>query len=75
MNPVAAHVKGLEWLLEGKGSRVFNPGMSMGFSVQEAITECKAVTGQGVPHRFGPKRAEDCATLVSSRRRAAEELG
>lgn len=72
---VDAHIKGLEWLLEGKGSRVFNLGTGKGFSVKEVIAECKAATGHDVPHSFGPRRAGDAAALVSGSRRAAEELG
>ncbi|KAA0909976.1 UDP-glucose 4-epimerase GalE [Aquicoccus porphyridii] len=74
MDHAAAHAKGLEWLLEGKGSRVFNLGTGTGFSVKEIIAECNAATGHDVPHSFGPRRAGDCAALVSGSRRAAEEL-
>jgi UDP-glucose 4-epimerase len=75
MDLVDAHIKGLEWLLEGKGSRVFNLGTGTGFSVREVIAEFQAVTGHDVPHGFGPRREGDAAVLVSGRRRAAEELG
>ena len=71
----AAHVLGLEWLLEGRGSRVFNLGTGSGFSVQEVISHARAATGRKVPHRFGPRRKGDAAALVSSSRRALEELG
>ena len=74
MDLVDAHIKGLEWLLEGKGSRVFNLGTGTGFSVKEVIAECKAATGHSVPHSFGPRRAGDAAPLVSGSKRAAEEL-
>jgi UDP-glucose 4-epimerase len=75
MDLVDAHIKGLEWLLEGKGSRVFNLGTGTGFSVKEVIAECNAYTGHDVPHSFGPRRSGDAAALVSGSRRAAEELG
>lgn len=75
MDLVDAHIKGLEWLLEGKGSRVFNLGTGTGFSVREVIAEFQAVTGHDVPHGFGPRREGDAAVLVSGSRRAAEELG
>lgn len=74
MDLVDAHIKGLEWLLEGKGSRVFNLGRGTGFSVKEVIVECKAASGHDVPHSVGPRRAGNAATLVSGSRRAAEEL-
>ena len=75
MDLADAHLKGLEWLLEGKGSRAFNLGSGTGFSVKEVIAECKAATGHDVPHRVGPRRAGDAAALVSGSRRAIEELG
>ena len=75
MDLVDAHIRGLEWLLEGKGSRVFNLGTGVGFSVKDVIAECKAATGREVPHVFGPRREGDAAALVSGSRRAAEELG
>ena len=32
-----------------------------GCSVKEVIAECKAATGDSVPHSFGPRRAGDAA--------------
>ncbi len=70
-----AHVRGLEWLMDGRGSRVFNLGTGSGFSVQEVINHARAATGHKVPHRFGPRRAGDAAALVSGSKRALDELG
>jgi len=75
MDLVDAHIKGLNWLRDGKGSRVFNLGTGVGFSVAEVIRHCRAGTGRNVPHEFGPRRAGDAAALVSGSTRAAEELG
>ncbi|KPQ07494.1 MAG: UDP-glucose 4-epimerase GalE [Rhodobacteraceae bacterium HLUCCA12] len=72
---VEAHVLGLEWLREGKGSAVFNLGTGVGFSVREVISHCRAATGKAVPHRFGPRRAGDAGSLVSGSHRAADTLG
>lgn len=72
---VRAHVLGLEWLRMGRGSRVFNLGTGVGFSVAEVIRQCRIGTGRNVPYRFGPRRDGDAAALVSGSRRAAEELG
>lgn len=63
MGLVDAHIKGLEWLLEGKGGRVINLGTGTGFSVKEVIAECKAATCHDVPYGFGPRRAGDAAKL------------
>jgi UDP-glucose 4-epimerase len=70
-----AHVLGLEWLLDGRGSRVFNLGTGLGFSVREVLSHARAVTGHRVPHVFGPRRAGDAPSLVASNLRAVTELG
>jgi len=75
MDLARAHVLGLDWLLNARGSRVFNLGTGVGFSVAEVIAQCRAGTGHRVPHSFGPRRAGDAAALVSGSRRAVEELG
>ena len=70
-----AHVLGLEWLLAGRESRVFNLGTGLGFSVREVLTHARAVTGRRVPHAFGPRRPGDAPSLVASNLRAVTELG
>lgn len=75
MDLVDAHVLGVEWLLDGKGSRVFNLGTGSGFSVREVLSHGKVVTNQPVPHDIGPRRAGDAQCLVSGSTRAETELG
>ena len=72
---VAAHVRGLDWLLDGQASRVFNLGTGTGFSVREVIDQSAAVTNRPVPVVEGPRRAGDCTRLVSGSTRAEAELG
>ena len=72
---VDAHVLGLNWLENDKGSRVFNLGTGSGFSVREVIDHSRAVTNRDVPHRVGPRRPGDCTRLVSGSTRAEKELG
>ncbi len=72
---VDAHLKGLDWLLQGKGSRVFNLGTGKGFSVKEVIDESRVVTNKTVPHEIGERRPGDCTKLVSGSNRASDELG
>lgn len=72
---VDAHVLGLIWLQDGKGSRVFNLGTGSGFSVREVIEQSRAVTNREVPIVEGPRRAGDCTKLVSGSSRAEKELG
>lgn len=75
MDLVEAHVLGLKWLQDGKGSRVFNLGTGDGFSVREVIRHSKSVTNRDVPYTEGDRRPGDCTKLVSGSRRAVEELG
>lgn len=75
MDLVEAHVLGLKWLEQGKGSRVFNLGTGKGFSVREVLDHARAVTNREVPVISGPRRAGDCTRLVSGSVRAAEDLG
>lgn len=46
---VAAHVLGLQWLLDGKGDAVFCLGSGRGFSVREVIQYSRQVTNRDVP--------------------------
>ena len=72
---VDAHVLGLKWLEDGKGSRVFNLGTGKGFSVREVIDHSRAVTNMTVPYVEGDRRPGDCTKLVSGSERAIKELG
>ena len=72
---VDAHVLGLRWLQDGKGSRVFNLGTGTGFSVREVVDQSQAVTNRPVPVVEGARRAGDCTKLVSGSSRAIRELG
>ncbi|MFY0693140.1 MAG: UDP-glucose 4-epimerase GalE [Paracoccaceae bacterium] len=75
MDLVEAHVQGLNWLLEGKGSRVFNLGTGKGFSVREVLDSSGSITNKTVPYEEGLRRPGDCTKLVSGSVRAREELG
>jgi len=72
---VDAHVLGLNWLLEDKGSRVFNLGTGTGFSVREVVEQSREVTNRAVPMTEGDRRPGDCTKLVSGSVRAETELG
>ena len=75
MDLVEAHVMGLKWLEQGKGSRVFNLGTGHGFSVREVIDHARRTTNRDVPVVDGPRRPGDCTRLVSGSDRARAELG
>lgn len=72
---VDAHLLGLNWLQDGRPSRVFNLGTGSGFSVREVVDHSAAVTNKTVPIVEGARRAGDAAALICGSRRAIEELG
>lgn len=72
---VDAHVLGLKWLEDKKGSQIFNLGTGSGFSVREVIDQSRIVTNRDVPYIEGPRRPGDATRLVSGSIRAREELG
>ncbi len=72
---VAAHVLGLQWLLDGRGNRVFNLGSGHGYSVRDVIEASRGVTNRAVPVVMGARRGGDAASLVSGSDRAMRELG
>ena len=72
---VDAHVLGLKWLKDGKGSRIFNLGTGHGFSVREVVDQAWHVTNRPVPIIDGARRPGDCTKLVSGSLRAVVELG
>jgi UDP-glucose 4-epimerase len=61
-----AHVLGLEYLLEGGTSEIFNLGNGSGFSVREVIETAKVVTGCEIKVVEGDRRAGDAPILVGS---------
>ena len=75
MDLVDAHVKGLEWLRAGRGSRVFCLGTGSGFSVREVVDATRNVTNRPVPMVDGPRRGGDAVKLVCGSTRAKAELG
>lgn len=72
---VDAHLLGLNWLQNGKESRIFNLGTGHGFSVKEVIDASRVVTNKPVPFENGARRPGDCERLVSGSSRAVSELG
>ena len=70
-----AHVLGLQYLLEGGGTTVFNLGNGNGFSVREVIAAARRVTGQPIPSVEGDRRPGDPPSLVGSSEKARQTLG
>ncbi len=69
----AAHILALGALSEG--SRTYNLGNGVGFSVKEVIETARAVTGQPIPVTVGPRRAGDPPVLVAGSEKIRRELG
>ena len=70
-----AHILGLEYLLKGGSSSVFNLGNGHGFSVREVIEAAHRVTGQPIPVVEADRRPGDSSELVGSSQKAREILG
>lgn len=70
-----AHLLALHWLVDGRGSTVFNLGNGNGFSVLQVIDAARSVTGREIAVTYGPRREGDPARLVADSFRAREQLG
>jgi UDP-glucose 4-epimerase len=69
-----AHVLGLEYLLNGGTTNVFNLGNGSGFSVREVIQTVKAVTGREFAVIEQERRPGDPPSLVGSCAKAQQTL-
>jgi UDP-glucose 4-epimerase len=70
-----AHVLGLEYLLKGGSTEVFNLGNGQGFSIQEVIEAARVVTGRPIPVTLADRRPGDPPVLVGSGEKAQQILG
>ncbi|WP_019507976.1 UDP-glucose 4-epimerase GalE [Pleurocapsa sp. PCC 7319] len=70
-----AHVLGLEYLLSGGESDVFNLGNGNGFSVREVIETARQVTGLEIPALESDRRPGDAPILVGSSQKVRQKLG
>ena len=70
-----AHLRALNYLLEGGENIAFNLGTGQGHSVREVIESVERVSGREVPSKEGPRRPGDPPSLVADARRAEEVLG
>ena len=68
-----AHILALQALDEG--SRVYNLGNGLGFTVKEVIETCRQVTGHPIPAEIGSRRPGDPAELVAGSAKIRCELG
>lgn len=70
-----AHVLGLEYLLQGGESDVFNLGNSNGFSIKQVIETARAVTGREIKVVESDRRPGDPPVLVGGSDKARKVLG
>jgi UDP-glucose 4-epimerase len=70
-----AHVLGLEYLLKGGDSDIFNLGNGSGFSVKEAIDAAREITGKEIKAVECDRRPGDPPMLVGSSEKARKILG
>jgi len=70
-----AHILGLEYLLKGGDTIVFNLGNGQGFSVKEAIDTARVVTGREIKVVMSDRRPGDPPILVGSSDKAKNILG
>jgi UDP-glucose 4-epimerase len=71
----AAHVLGVDYLLQGGDSTFINLGNGNGFSVREVIETARQVTGREIPAVECDRRPGDPPSLVGSSDRARQVLG
>ncbi|MGG6298153.1 UDP-glucose 4-epimerase GalE [Leptolyngbya sp. AN02str] len=71
----SAHVLGLEYLLKGGDSTIFNLGNGNGFSVKEVIDTARQVTGREIAVVECDRRPGDPPGLVGSGEKAVQVLG
>ncbi|MGB5963095.1 MAG: UDP-glucose 4-epimerase GalE [Coleofasciculaceae cyanobacterium] len=70
-----AHVLGLEYLLKGGSTEVFNLGNGQGFSIKEVIEAARVVTGRPIAVTLADRRPGDPPVLVGSGEKARQILG
>jgi UDP-glucose 4-epimerase len=70
-----AHILGMEYLLQGGDTGVFNLGNGSGFSVKEVIETAEMVSGQTIKVVESDRRPGDPPILVGSSDKARKILG
>jgi UDP-arabinose 4-epimerase len=75
MDLAQAHVRALEYLLEGGASTALNLGTGTGHSVRDIVRAVESVTDRTVPVQLSPRRAGDPPLLVADPTRARQVLG
>lgn len=74
MDLVDAHLRALQYLVEGNPSDTFNCGYGHGYSVREVINISRAVTGKVIPITESVRREGDPPVLVSDNMKIRQKL-
>lgn len=72
---IDAHLRAVDYLMNGGKSDIFNLGTSKGNSVKEIIEKAKEVTNYPIKSEVVGRRPGDPATLVASYDKASKVLG
>ncbi|WP_373486255.1 UDP-glucose 4-epimerase GalE [Acetobacterium malicum] len=75
MDIASAHILGMEKLLAGAESDVYNLGDGKGFSVKEVIAKTKVLTEKVFAVEVAARRVGDPAELIASSQKAQQKLG
>lgn len=75
MDIASAHILGMEKLMDGGESDIFNLGNGNGFSVKEVIEHAKAITRKKISVEMADRRWGDPGVLVASSKKAQSQLG
>jgi UDP-glucose 4-epimerase len=70
----AAHLKALEFLINGNKSEIINLGTGSGNSVLEIIQKSEKITGRKINYEFADRRKGDPAVLVADNKKASKLL-
>ena len=70
-----AHLRALDYLLEGGRSCALNLANARGYSVKEVVAAAEGVIGRPIRMEVGPRRAGDPPVLIGSSARARAVLG
>ncbi len=70
-----SHALGLQKLLDGGQSSLYNIGIGRGYSNKEVIAEIEKVTGLSVKVKYGARRPGDADSLYASIEKIGRDLG
>lgn len=70
-----AHIRSLEYLMDGGPSNAYNLGTGEGHSVRQLLEAAERITGRTIPHVDAPRRPGDPPDLVASAEKIGKELG